>query len=201
MRHTFISLLFILSGLYLKAQGYQPGDRAADFSLTDVSGKQVSMQSYPDAKGFILVFTCNSCPYSVAYEDRIIALHQKFAPKGYPVIAINPNDSLVQPKDSYQAMKQRAKEKSFPFAYVLDPEQKYANIYGATRTPHVFVVQGKAANAVVKYIGAIDNNSEFPEEATEHYVDEAVEALLKGNDPVKSGTKAIGCSIKRTKTT
>lgn len=199
MKKTTFILLLLLGFLYSGAQGYQPGDKAAGFELTNVDGKTVSPGSMSDAKGFIVVFTCNSCPYSIAYEDRIIALHNRFAPKGYPVVAINPNDSLVQPRDSFTAMKQRAAEKQFAFPYLLDTDQKYANIYGATRTPHVFVLNRENSELVVRYIGAIDNNSEFPEAATEHYVSEAVEALLGGKKIITNATKAIGCSIKRKK--
>ena len=95
------------------------GDKAADFSLLNVDGSMVSLKTHAGAKGAIVIFTCNHCPYSVLYEDRKIALHNKFAEQGYPVIAINPNDSIVQPKDSYSLMQERAKEKNFPYTYVL----------------------------------------------------------------------------------
>ena len=112
LMYTFCLLLL---GVLLAATpanpGYQVGDTATDFKLKNVDGKMVAMADYKDAKGFIVTFTCNTCPYSVAYEDRIIALHKKYAPKGYPVIAINPNDVNVSPKDSYADMQQRAKEK------------------------------------------------------------------------------------------
>ncbi|MGV3541112.1 MAG: redoxin domain-containing protein, partial [Rufibacter sp.] len=91
----------------------------------------VSMADYPDAKGFIVTFTCNTCPFSVAYEDRIIALHQKYASKGYPVIAINPNDVKESRKDSYEHMQKRAKSKNFLFPYLQDETQKIAKTYGA----------------------------------------------------------------------
>lgn len=199
MKKITFTLMLLLGFLYSGAQGYQPGGKATDFELTNVDGNTVSLGSMSDAKGYIVVFTCNSCPYSVAYEDRIIALHNQYAPKGYPVVAINSNDSLVQVRDSFSAMKQRAIEKQFGFPYLLDTDQKYANIYGATRTPHVFVLNCENNDLVVKYIGAIDNNFEFPESATEHYVSEAVEALLSGKEIITNATKAIGCSIKRKK--
>ena len=93
--------------------GYEVGDKAEDFKLKNVDGKMVSLSDYEDAKGFIVIFTCNHCPYAKLYEDRIIELNNKYAPKGYPVIAINPNDPVVQPEDSYDEMKVRAKEKGF----------------------------------------------------------------------------------------
>jgi len=180
----------------LMAQGYAVGDAATDFSLKNVDGKKVSLADYKQAKGFIVVFTCNHCPYAVAYEDRIIALDKKYKPLGYPVIAINPNDPAAQPKDSYEAMQARAKEKAFTFPYLFDDGQTIYPQYGAEKTPHVFVLKKTGNKQVVKYIGAIDNNYRNAAEATEHYVADAVDALLAGKEPVVSKTVAIGCSIK-----
>ncbi|MFQ3214499.1 MAG: peroxiredoxin [Marivirga sp.] len=173
--------------------GYQVGDTATDFSLKGVSGKMVSMSSYEGAKGYIVVFTCNSCPYSVAYEDRIIALHDKYGTKGFPVIAINPNDDEKSPKDSYLLMKVRATEKDFPFAYVYDATQEVTKSYGATNTPHVYVLD---KNKEVRYIGAIDNNTRDGAAADKKYVEDAVDALLLGDQVSNTKTKAIGCTIK-----
>lgn len=180
----------------LMAQGYAVGDAATDFSLKNVDGKKVSLADYKQAKGFIVVFTCNHCPYAVAYEDRIIALDKKYKPLGYPVIAINPNDPAAQPKDSYEAMQARAKEKAFTFPYLFDDGQTIYPQYGAEKTPHVFVLKKTGNKQVVKYIGAIDNNYRNAAEATEHYVADAVDALIAGKEPVVSKTVAIGCSIK-----
>lgn len=180
----------------LMAQGYAVGDAATDFSLKNIDGKMVSLADYKQAKGFIVVFTCNHCPYAVAYEDRIIALDKKYKPLGYPVIAINPNDPAAQPLDSYAAMQVRAKEKGFTFPYLLDDGQTIYPQYGAEKTPHVFVLKKTVNKQVVSYIGAIDNNYRNAAEATEHYVADAVDALLAGKAPAVTKTVAIGCSIK-----
>lgn len=176
--------------------GYKPGDKVRDFKLRDVSGEIISLSGLKQANGCILVFTCNHCPFSVAYEDRIIALHQAYASKGYPVIAINPNDAATVPDDSYELMIERAREKKFPFRYLHDESQETARLYGATRTPHLYVLQREGADFVVRYIGAIDNNTEDPEAVTAYYVKDAVEALLQGKQPAIPMTKAIGCAIK-----
>ncbi len=191
-------LLMLISGLLISARGpeYGIGDPADDFSLPGVDGKNGSLSDFPDAKGFIVIFTCNTCPYARAYEDRIIALDQKYKSQGYPVIAINPNDPVAQPKDNMDAMKVRAKEKKFPFPYLQDAGQKVYPRYGATRTPHVFVLQKDGDRNIVKYIGAIDNNYEDATQVTERYVEEAVENLLAGRSVVTSRTVAIGCGIK-----
>ncbi|MFD0965005.1 thioredoxin family protein [Pseudofulvibacter geojedonensis] len=180
-----------------KALGYEIGDLATDFSLMNVNDKKVSLSDYNTAKGFIVIFTCNHCPFSVAYEDRIIALDKKYIKQGYPVIAINPNNPESYPTDSFDAMKVRAKEKGFTFPYLFDDGQKIYPQYGATKTPHVFVLQKQEKGNVVKYIGAIDNNYQDASAATEHYVANAIDALLIGEEVVVKKTKAIGCSIKK----
>ncbi len=177
-------------------KGYKIGDAATDFSLKNVDGKMVSLEDYPDAKGYIIIFTCNHCPYSQAYEDRIIDLNEKYAEKGYPVIAINPNDPEAQPLDSYENMQQRAEEKGFKFPYLIDEGQEIYPQYGATRTPHVYVLQKEKESNIVRYIGAIDNNYEDANDVSEPYLDDAVSALLEGKEVAVQETKAIGCSIK-----
>jgi len=176
--------------------GYKIGEEAIDFSLKNIDDQMVSLASYPDAKGFIVIFTCNHCPYAVAYEDRIVALNNKYASLGYPVIAINPNDPSVQPEDSFDAMKVRAKEKGFTFPYLFDEGQKVYPIYGATKTPHVFILNKENDKNIVKYIGTIDNNYEDANAVTEKYVEGAVDALLAGKEIQQPTTVAVGCTIK-----
>ncbi|MHA7058312.1 thioredoxin family protein [Aquimarina sp. M1] len=176
--------------------GYSIGDTATDFKLKNIDDTMVSLADYKDAKGFIVIFTCNHCPYSVAYEDRIIALHKAFKSKGYPVIAINPNNPKAYPTDSFDNMKIRAKEKGFTFPYLFDDGQKIYPQYGATKTPHVYILEKTSAGNIVRYMGAIDNNYKDASSADQKYVEDAVNALLSGDKiPVKT-TKAIGCSIK-----
>lgn len=177
-------------------QGYKPGDYAKDFNLKNIDGRMISMGMFPDQKGFIVVFTCNHCPYAVAYEERVNALSKKYSPQGYMLIAINPNDPAVAPDDSYEAMQQRAKEKQFSFPYVFDEGQNTLANYGAQRTPHVYVVTKTEKGYRVDYVGAIDDNYEDPSAVKTKYVEDAVDALLKGEKPKTDFTKAIGCSIK-----
>lgn len=176
--------------------GYKIGDEATDFDLENIDGNQVSLADYPDAKGFIVIFTCNHCPYAVAYEDRIIALDEKYKPLGYPVIAINPNDPEVQPEDSMEEMRKRAAEKGFTFPYLLDLGQEIYPQYGATKTPHVFLLNKEEGKNIVKYIGTIDNNYEDADDADVHYVQDAVDALIAGKQVPNEMTVAIGCTIK-----
>lgn len=177
--------------------GYKIGDLATNFSLINVDNSKVSLSDFPNAKGFIVIFTCNSCPYSVAYEDRIIELDKKYKGKGYPVIAINPNNPEASKDDDFASMQKRAKEKGFTFPYLLDEGQKIYPQYGASRTPHVFLLNKENEGLKVAYIGAIDNNSYNASKATKKYVEDAVDALLEGKTPEILNTRAIGCRIKK----
>ena len=176
--------------------GYEVGDLATDFSLKNIDGKMVSLADFTEAKGFIVIFTCNTCPVSVANEDRILALDAKYKEKGYPVIAINPNNPEVQKGDSFELMQVRAKEKGFTFPYLLDDGQKIYPQYGATATPHAFVLQKESEGLRVKYIGGIDDSSRKASDVKTKYVENAIDALLDGKPVEVTKTRAIGCSIK-----
>ncbi|KDN56345.1 thioredoxin family protein [Flavobacterium seoulense] len=175
---------------------YKIGDTATDFKLKSVDGKTYSMSDYKSAKGFIVVFTCNHCPFAVKYEDRINDLAKKYKSKGYILLAINPNDPAVQAEDSFELMKVRAKEKGFAFPYLFDEGQKIYPQYGATKTPHAFLLD---KNRVVKYIGAIDDNVDSAKDVKEKYLENAIAALESGKTPSPETTKAIGCTIKAKK--
>lgn len=176
---------------------YTIGDKAEDFKLKNVDEKMVSLADFNEAKGFIVVFTCNSCPVSVANEDRIIALDEKYKEKGYPVIAINPNNPATSSGDSYELMKQRAKEKGFTFPYLFDDGQKIYPKYGASKTPHVYVLQKEGKDLIVKYIGSIDDSARDAKSVKTKYVENAVDALIAGHKIELASTRAIGCSIKK----
>ncbi len=177
--------------------GYKIGDKATDFSLLNVDGNMVSLSDFPDAKGFVICFTCNHCPFSVANEDRLIAMDKKYSPQGYPVIAINPNNPEVNAEDSYDNMIVRAEEKGFTFPYLFDEGQQIYPQYGATKTPHIYVLKKIDDQLIVKYIGAIDNSAKDADAVTEKYLENALNDLLAGQDPKVPVTKAIGCSIKK----
>ena len=176
--------------------GYDIGDIATDFNLENIDGKFVSLSDFNDAKGFIIVFTCNTCPYAVLYEDRIEALNKKYASQGYPLIAIMPNNVQTKPGDSMKSMQQRAIDKGFTFPYLMDAGQKIYPQYGATKTPHVYILESTTRGPVVRYIGGIDDNYKDATLVKTNYVEDAIEALKKGNLIKQATTKAIGCSIK-----
>jgi peroxiredoxin len=187
--------LLLAAGLTF-AQGYKVGDKAMDFNLKNVDGTMVSLSNMKDAKGFVVIFSCNHCPYVVAYEDRMVELDKKYRKLGYPVVAINSNDVAAYPDDSFENMVKRSAEKGFTFPYLIDETQVIAKTYGATRTPHVFLLQKDKKDLVVKYIGAIDDNSQDETAVKVKYLANAIDALLAGKPVTTTETKAIGCSIK-----
>jgi len=190
-----ICVLFPLMA-FTGSNGYEVGDSVEGFKLKNVDGKMVSLSDYK--KGAIVIFTCNTCPVAKAYEQRIIALDKKYRDKGYPVVAINPNDVSQSPGDSFEEMQKRASQKKYAFPYLIDEDQSVTRRFGATRTPHVFVLENKSGKHVVQYIGAIDNNQNG--EPDTRFVEDAVESLLNGKVPATTFTKAVGCGIKFRKT-
>lgn len=190
------AVLLLSSYVLRPAIGYQVGDKVADFKLKNVDGKQLSLADNKTAKGYIVVFTCNTCPFAQAYEQRIIDLNTKYAPQGYPVVAINPNDPATVAGDSYAAMQKRAKEMKYAFPYLQDETQQVAHQYGATRTPELFVLTRQGNDFVVRYIGAIDDNSEDAKLVKTKYLENAMTDIVAGKPAAVSSTKAVGCTIK-----
>lgn len=197
-RHASPVLLLLAGALLLinaaPQGGYAIGDKAEDFSLKNVDGKMISLANYKDAKGYIVIFTCNHCPYAQLYEQRIISLHRKYYPMGFPVIAINPNDPEIVPEDSYEEMQRHARDHNYPFAYLFDEKQEVFPKFGASRTPHVFLLD---STRIVRYIGTIDDNPETPGAVKKRYVENAIGAILRGEMPDPDFTRAVGCTIKK----
>lgn len=190
---VFGAMLIFQSNTTPLSNGYVIGDKVDDFKLQNVDGEWIQFSDYMGEGGVVVIFTCNTCPYAQLYEDRINALHQNYREQGFPVLAINPNDPGIKPGDSFEAMKTRSNEKSFSFPYVFDAEQSVYPIFGATRTPHVFLVDNEMT---LRYIGAIDDNPQSPGSVNTKYVEDAIAAIKDGRDPEPSTTKAIGCGIK-----
>jgi peroxiredoxin len=179
------------------SKGYEVGDTVADFKLKNTDGKMVSLSDYKNSKGVIVIFDCNTCPVSRAYNERIIALHDKYASKGFPVIAIQPNDPNITAGDSYEEMVRIAKKKGYKFAYLNDGDtQTTVKAFGATNTPHTFVLKKEGNDFKVAYIGAIDDSQRGATADTKKYVEAAVDALLSNSAVPTAKTKALGCTIK-----
>lgn len=200
MKHLPTKLLLLatcvlLAAFTIKTNGLDIGDEAPTFQLKNVDEKIVSLSDYPEAKGFIVTFTCNHCPFAKAYEQRIIDLHNKYS-KDYPVIAINANDAKSYPEDSFKGMQKRAKKMEYPFVYLHDETQATAKAYGASKTPEIYLLKKQEGKLIVKYIGAIDNNYEDASKADEKHIEQAITAIEKGEEPSPTKTRAVGCTIK-----
>lgn len=189
-------VIVLLWSFQVPTTGYQPGDKAMNFNLLNVDGKMVRMQDNPAVKGYVVVFTCNTCPVAQAYESRIMALDKQYAAKGYPVIAINANDSTLSPGDSYAEMKKRSQSKRYSFPYLWDETQEVAKAFGARATPTVYVLKRVGSDFVVRYLGAIDNSRDDAQAASDKYVQQAVDALLANQAIEKPIVKAVGCGIR-----
>jgi peroxiredoxin len=200
MKIAKLTFLLLCAALFYAGKSpvmnYGVGDTVSDFKLKNTDGKMVALSDYKNAKGVIIIFDCNTCPYSKAYNERIIALNKKYAPSGFPLIAINSNDPERSPGDSFKEMVDIAQSKKYEFPYLVDETQDVAKSFGATNTPHVFILKKEGKDFKVAYIGAIDNNSRNASAADKKYVEEAVDALLSGKAIPTNKTKAVGCGIK-----
>lgn len=167
----------------------------SDFTLKNVDGKQVSLSDYPTAKGFIVVFTCNHCPFAKLYPARLNALNAKYAPLGMPLIAISSTDTIQYDGDGFLEMVEKAKAEQFNFPYLYDAEQAIAKQFDAQKTPHAYVLWKQDGQLLVKYNGAIDDNGMSPEKVEHSFVANAVDELLAGKAVSEQETKSIGCQI------
>jgi peroxiredoxin len=161
--------------------------------LNGADEKEIHLNDVKGAKGTLVIFTCNHCPYAKAWEDRIVAIGNEYAKKGIGVIAINSNDPKAAPEDDFEHTQQRWKDKGFQFPYAMDPTSEVAKAFGATRTPEVFLFD---ASGKLAYHGAIDDNSEDASKVKDHYLSDALASVVAGKAPSPAETKSIGCGIK-----
>lgn len=167
--------------------------KAPDFTdLQAADGRRYSLRSFDDKPVLVVMFTCNHCPYVVAYEDRMVAIQRDYAEKGVQLVAINSNDDKNYPEDSYPLMVKRAKEKGFNFPYLRDPDQKVAEAYGAVCTPHVFAFDKERR---LRYKGRIDDSRD-PHQVKSHDLRNAIDDLAAGRNVRTPETRPFGCSIK-----
>ena len=193
-----ISLLVLL-GAKTPPSGPQVGDLIDNFALKNVDDKMLDLNNYLDqlqAKGVVITFMCNTCPYAIATEERLIAFDKKYKNKGYPVVAINPNVPKVS-EDSFEKMQARAQSQGYSYPYLADATQSIARAFGASRTPHVFILQREENNNLrIKYIGAFDDNPMQADQVKNTYTETAIEELLNDQALSRTEVKAIGCTIK-----
>ena len=169
------------------------GDAAPDFGLPSVGGAVYGLRDFSTKSILVVVFSCNHCPYVQAYEARLIAIQRDYQDRGVQVVAINANDGVRYPEDSFEAMVARSTSKQFNFPYLHDESQAVARAYGASHTPQLFVFDRDRRLA---YTGKIDDNWQQPQAVLRPYLREALDALLEGRRPAEPTTHAIGCTIK-----
>jgi peroxiredoxin len=168
------------------------GAEAPQFDLPGVDGHNHSLDSYADAGVLVLVQSCNHCPYVQAWEGRLSAIASDYADRGVRVVAVNSNDVVSHPEDSFEEMQKRSREQGFTFEYLYDEPQAVAQAMGAERTPEVFVYD---QDRRLRYHGAIDDNRDETG-VSQQYLRDALDALLDGNDPAVAETPAVGCTVK-----
>jgi peroxiredoxin len=193
--------LFLLIGFTLltSTKGWtQSAGKVENFTLTDVTRNQpVSLSDYKSSKGVVLIFTSNSCPYAKLYDTRIINLAKEFSAKGIQFLMINSNTSSDDNSDSVEQMAAASKQKGFVFPYLADKEHRAAKLFGATKTPEVFVLQNNGDVFTLKYRGAIDDNPQMPNDVSANYLKEALMAVLNKQNLSVVDRRPTGCMIKK----
>lgn len=169
------------------------GSTAPDFNLPGIDGNNYSLDYFKGKKGFIIIFSCNHCPYVRAYENRIKKIQSDYAIKGISIIAINSNDSDQYEDDSFQNMIKRGKEMEFNFPYVRDEQQIVAKAYGASHTPEIFLFNNQKK---LMFHGKIDDNWRDESKIKSQYLRDAIGELIGGKEISVPETFTIGCTIK-----
>ncbi len=191
---TLILIVFSLQSFRYETKSII-GNTISDFSLKNIDGKTISLSDYKNAKGFIIVITCNHCPFAKLYPERMNKLNSKYKSLGVPLIAISSTDTVAYEDDSYPKMVVKAQQEKFNFPYLFDGFQTAAKNFGAQKTPHAFVVWKEKGEYIIKYNGAIDDNGAEPLKVKNQYVANAVDALLKGKEVEIKESKSLGCQI------
>jgi thioredoxin-related protein len=165
-----------------------------DFELESVNKKWMTINSQVGDNGLLVIFTCNTCPFVVMWEDRYKLIEQIVEENNIGLVYINSNYKKRKGDDSFENMQKHAKKMDYQFPYLLDEKSKLANLFGAKTTPHIFLFNNK--NTLV-FKGAIDDNYKDIKEVEKFYLKDAIKQLTSGSEITISETKAVGCSIKR----
>ncbi len=192
MKKILIPILFLtyISAAELEIGTGMPG---MDYKLKDISGNTTTLADIKGNKGTLVIFSCNTCPWVIRWEDRYVSIADKYTPKGIGVIAVNSNAGRFDGDDSLEEMVKHAKKNDYNFPYAQDPRSQLASKFGATKTPHIYLFDN---NDVLVYRGAIDDNARDARSVDEPYLANALDQLIAGNPIEKPISKAIGCGIK-----
>ena len=192
-KKSILTLILIFSSLFSKELELGSMLPMGDHRLLDIGGKYLSLNEARDENGLLVIFSCNTCPWVIRWEDRYVALTRQFSPEGIGVIAVNSNEGNFNSVDNLEEMRKHAKENSYNFPYVQDFGSRLARVFGATRTPHIYLFDNRGA---LVYRGAIDDNARDARKVEEPYLANAIEAMLSGKPIAVASTKALGCGIK-----
>ena len=194
MKKLIIATITLLcSGLQAKELDLGSILPLEDVKMLDISGEHISLGEAKGKNGLLVIFSCNTCPWVIKWEDRYVELAKKYESKGVGMIALNSNETSFESSDSIDEMKKHAKENSYNFYYARDDGSILAREFGATRTPHVYLFD---AEDQLVYRGAIDDNAKNQKKVKKPYVADAIDAMLAGNTIKYASTKALGCGIK-----
>ena len=175
-----------------KASATMVGREAPGLELPGTDGETHRVPAEGEASASVVVWTCNHCPYALAWHERIVEVAREYADRGVHVLAINSNDAERYPLDSFEAMRERVAAESWPFPYLHDESQEAARAWNAQVTPHLYVID---PSGVIRYEGAADADHMNPGENA-IWLREALDAVLAGEQPGRSETDPVGCSIK-----
>lgn len=191
----FISIILIGCLTILSAKELDLGSilPLGDIKMADISGKDISLNDAKGKNGLLVIFSCNTCPWVIAWEDRYVELAETYKDKGVGIVAINSNEKQFETVDSMEEMQAHAKEQGYNFYYTMDNGSKLASEFGATRTPHIYLFDKKDK---LVYRGAIDDNARKPNKVENTYLADAIDNMLAGSAIDPAATKALGCAIK-----
>ena len=191
----FISIILIGCLTILSAKELDLGSilPLGDIKMADISGKDISLNDAKGKNGLLVIFSCNTCPWVIAWEDRYVELADSYKDKGVGIVAINSNEKQFETVDSMEEMQAHAKEQGYNFYYTMDNGSKLASEFGATRTPHIYLFDKKDK---LVYRGAIDDNARKPDQVENTYLADAIDNMLAGSAIDPAATKALGCAIK-----
>ena len=191
----FISLILIGCLTILSAKELDLGSilPLGDIKMADISGKDVSLNDAKGKNGLLVIFSCNTCPWVIAWEDRYVELAETYKDKGVGIVAINSNETKFENVDSMEEMQEHAQENGYNFYYTMDKKSNLARAFGATRTPHIYLFDKKDK---LVYRGAIDDNARKPDLVENTYLADAIDNMLAGSAIDPTATKALGCAIK-----
>lgn len=192
LKLLIISTLFILCSFNLIVKEKQ----VSDFKLKNANSNHfVSLSDYKNAKGFIIIFTCNKCPMAKFYSQRLNQMNEKYKKVGIPLIAINSMDTLAYAEESFRKMQNKVRKDLLNFPYLQDKKQAVGKNFKASVTPQAFLIWKQNNKYVIKYEGSIDDNAGDYQNVKNHFLTNAVDQLLKGNEVTIKNSEPFGCRI------